>query len=160
MDVNIHPIIDQLMRPRYHYALKCFDAEDRAPKVPAQPLRYSQVHAWEKKRNTYRYINIDKSISKYRTPCNHNICMNVIWIIITIYIYYINIINTHIFHLFYFQSRISQASSCEVPGIAPFERLVMAVRPGIGSPQRKPEQSHDKLTQNGGFTWLNRIKPC
>ena len=88
MDVNIHPIIDQLMRPRYHYALKCFDAEDRAPKVPAQPLRYSQVHAWEKKRNTYRYINIDKSISKYRTPCNHNICMNVIWIIITIYILY------------------------------------------------------------------------
>ena len=36
---------------------------------------------------------------------------------ITIYIYYY--INTHIFHLFYFQSRISQASSCEVPGIAP-----------------------------------------
>lgn len=81
--------------------------------------------------------------------------MNVI--LILLYIYYIN---THIFHLFYFQSRISQASSCEVPGIAPFGRLVMAVRPGIGSPQRKPEQSHDKLTQNGGFTWLNRIKPC
>lgn len=41
--------------------------------VPAQPLRYSQVHAWEKKRNIYHYINIDTSISRYRTTCNHNI---------------------------------------------------------------------------------------